>query len=87
MKRIRVKVIPRSSRNQVIETGAGELKVKLTAPPVEGKANEALITVLADFLNIRKSSLKIVQGATSRNKIIEWDDASPSPLDRRRRSG
>jgi uncharacterized protein (TIGR00251 family) len=80
MKRYRIRVIPRASRNQVILSDSGELKVKLTAPPVDGKANEALLEVLADHFKIRKSSLKIHSGATSRNKIIEIEEESPSPL-------
>jgi uncharacterized protein len=71
MKRYRIKVIPRSSKNQVLEEGPGELKVKLTAPPVEGKANEALIKILADHFKTKKSSIRIVSGSTSRSKWVE----------------
>ena len=71
MKRYKVKVIPRSSKNQVFVLGPGDLKVKLTAPPVEGKANEALIKVLAEHFQVKKSSLRIVAGGAARNKVVE----------------
>ncbi|MFO1519360.1 MAG: DUF167 domain-containing protein [bacterium] len=71
MKRFRVKVIPRSSRNQVMETGPEELKVKLTSPPVDGKANEALLEVLAEYFGVKKSAVRLLSGATGRHKIIE----------------
>ena len=71
MKRYRVKVIPRSSKNHVEEIGPQELKVKLTAPPVEGKANRALIEILADHFNTGKAQVKIVGGELSRHKWVE----------------
>jgi uncharacterized protein (TIGR00251 family) len=71
MKRYRIKVIPRSSKNQIFEVASDELKVKLTAPPIEGKANEALIEILSDYLKVKKTSLRIVSGNTARNKIVE----------------
>jgi len=49
----------------------GCLKVKLTAPPVEGEANQALINFLARFLEIPKKNVLLVKGETSRHKIIE----------------
>ena len=73
MPRYQVKVIPRSSKNQVMELNPNELKVKLTAPPVEGKANEALIKVLADHFRVKKSAVHIVSGETARHKWVEID--------------
>ncbi|MCX6763605.1 MAG: DUF167 domain-containing protein [Candidatus Moranbacteria bacterium] len=69
--RIYAKVIPRSSKNEIIKISEGEYKVKLTAPPLDNKANSMLIQVMADFLNLPKSSLKIIAGKTARTKIIE----------------
>lgn len=66
-----VKVIPRSSKNQVIEIGNHELKIKLTAPPVGGRANELLIEVLADHFGVKKSAVRIVSGVAGRKKIVE----------------
>ncbi len=68
---IKVKVIPRSSKNEVIgEMADGTLKVKLTATPVDGKANEALIELLSNHFKCKKSALQIVSGQTTTRKII-----------------
>jgi len=70
--KIKIRVLPRSSHNEVVgEMVDGTLKVKLTAPPVDGKANEALIKLLAEHFSVAKSKIKIVAGATSKNKTIE----------------
>lgn len=68
--RIAVKVIPRSSKNS-IEWEQDNLKVRLTAPPVDGLANEALIALLAERLALPKRAITIVRGATSRQKTVE----------------
>ncbi|MDD3498285.1 MAG: DUF167 domain-containing protein [Candidatus Moranbacteria bacterium] len=69
--RIYVKVIPRSSRNEVKEIGENEYRVKVTAPPVDGEANSMLIKVLAKYFNVPKSSLNIVGGRSAKIKIID----------------
>ena len=69
---IKIKVLPRSSRNEVVGKMADSvIKVKLTAPPVDGKANEALIELLAENFNVSKNKIKIVRGLTSKNKVVE----------------
>jgi hypothetical protein len=68
---IRVKIIPRSSKNQITEMPDKSLKIKTTAAPVDGEANEALIKLLSKHLDIVKSKIKIKNGLTSRNKIVE----------------
>ena len=65
-----VRVIPRSSRNQVVGVQGDVLRVKLTAPPIEGAANAALIHFLADRLGLRKSAVSIVAGEKSRSKTV-----------------
>jgi uncharacterized protein len=69
--RIYVKVSPRSSKNEIIKISEGEYKVKITAPPVDGKANAMLLKVLAEYLNVPISSLSIIGGKSARTKIIE----------------
>lgn len=69
--RIYVKAVPRSSRNEIIKISEGEYKVKLTAPPAEGKANEMLQKILADYFGISKSNVKIIAGKSARIKIID----------------
>ena len=66
----RVHVQPRSSRNQVVGVHGDALKVKLTAPPVEGAANTACIALMADVLDLPKSALSIIAGHTSRRKTL-----------------
>ena len=68
--RINVRVIPRSSKNEITWKG-GTLKVRLTAPPVDGAANEALLKLLAARLGMSRRALRIVQGTTGRQKTIE----------------
>ena len=68
---INIKVIPRSKSNSIEKDGDGNYKVKLNAPPVEGKANAALIKFLAEYFKIKKSQIKIIGGEKSRNKIVE----------------
>ena len=68
--RIHVRVIPRSSKN-LIEWEEGGLKVHVTAPPVDGAANNALIALLAQCLAVHKRDIQIVRGTTGRYKIVE----------------
>ncbi|MFC1568491.1 DUF167 domain-containing protein [Candidatus Margulisiibacteriota bacterium] len=68
--RYTVKVIPRARANRVVEE-QGRLKVHLTAPPVEGKANQALIEVLAGHFGVKKQQVRIVRGKKSRQKVVE----------------
>jgi len=65
-----VRVVPRASRNEIAGIHGDALKVRLTAPPVEGRANDALIAFLAKRLGVRKSQVEIVAGDTSRRKLI-----------------
>jgi uncharacterized protein (TIGR00251 family) len=65
-----VRVVPRSSRNQIVGAENGALKIKLAAPPVEGAANAALIELMADWLNVRKSAVTIVSGDKARRKVV-----------------
>jgi uncharacterized protein len=68
--RLSVRVVPRSRKNEITWEGEA-LKIRLTAPPVDGAANEALITLLAARLGLPKRTLHIVQGATGRQKVLE----------------
>lgn len=68
---IQAKVHPGARRNQVEWDAPDSCRVKLTAPPVDGKANEALVEVLAENLGLRRSRVKIIRGQTSRLKTIQ----------------
>jgi uncharacterized protein (TIGR00251 family) len=66
----RVRVQPRASRDAIEGDHAGALKVRLTAPPLEGRANESLRRLLAGRLNVPLSAVRIISGENSRNKRI-----------------
>ena len=65
-----VKVHPRAKKNAIIGEVGDALKLALTAPPVEGRANEACIAFLAEVLNVPRSSVTIAAGESSRNKVV-----------------
>ncbi len=69
--RLEIKVQPRSSKNQIAGEQEGALKIKLTAPPVEGEANQALINFLSACLKIPKRNITLLKGDTSRHKLVE----------------
>jgi uncharacterized protein (TIGR00251 family) len=69
--RFAVHVQPRASRDQVAGVHGNALKVRLSAPPVDGAANAALIALIATQLNVRRANVRIVAGAQSRGKIVE----------------
>ena len=66
----RVRVQPGASKNEIVEVQQDALKVRISAPPVQGKANKALISFLAKELGVKKSEIEIVSGHTSRSKTI-----------------
>jgi uncharacterized protein (TIGR00251 family) len=70
---LEVKVVPGAKKNLFKEEARG-VKVHLTAPPVDGKANEALIDFLAEYYDIRTSRIEIIKGLKSRNKVINIRD-------------
>jgi hypothetical protein len=65
-----VRVAPRASRNRILGVQEGALKVALTAPPVDGAANEALKKLLAKALGVAKSRVEIVRGDRARVKLL-----------------
>jgi len=75
MKIFRIKVKPNSKNIQVQLQEDGSLLIHLKSPPVDGKANKELITVLAEFLSVKKSQIVIKSGLTSKHKLVEIDDA------------
>ena len=67
---LRIRVVPRASTNEVIGQPEGVLRVKVAEPPTGGKANHALISLLAEKLGVRPSDVQIVRGANTRNKLV-----------------
>lgn len=74
--RITCRVQPRASREALAGMIGNALKIALTAPPVEGKANAALCAFFAKTLKCPKSAVSIVSGTTSKNKIVELQGIS-----------
>ncbi len=81
---IAIRVVTRAKKNEIAEIMSdGTLKVRVTAPPVEGKANKAVIDLIADVLDVPASSVEIVAGATSREKLISIIDLDAAAVQRK----
>ena len=78
--RFAVRLAPRSSSNRVDGVLDGVLKVRVTAPAVEGAANTALVHLLAEELGVPRSGVRIVAGATSRQKRVVVEGADPEAV-------
>lgn len=74
---IQVKVLPRSSKTEWAGKADGVYRIKLTAPPVEEKANKALIDFLAKKTGLKKRNFQIVSGQHSKHKTLRIKDLSP----------
>lgn len=81
-----VKVHPRAKKNAITGEIGDALKLALTAPPIEGRANEACIAFFAEFLNVPRSSITIAAGETSRNKLIRISGLSAAQVEVKLRS-
>ena len=66
-----VKVQPRASANEIGEPLGNELRVKVTAPPVDSAANEAVLRLLVERLDCARNQVELVRGHTSRHKVIK----------------
>lgn len=74
-----IRVTPRASRNEIVEILPDHtIKIRLTAPPVDGKANDALIDFLSKVLSVPKSRIEIVAGQTGRDKLVTIIDMDSS---------
>jgi hypothetical protein len=78
-----VRVTPRAGRDEVVGWQGDELRVRLRAPPVDGRANAALVGLLASRLNVPPSSIELVSGATARVKRLRVEGLSEAELRRR----
>jgi len=73
---LKIQIQPKSSRNQIVGFHDGRLKIKIAAPPVDGKANESLIEFLAKTFKTSKSNIEILKGHTSKLKTIKLSGIS-----------
>jgi hypothetical protein len=78
--RIAVKVQPGARKNGITGYSDSVLRVKIAAPPMEGKANKELIAYFSDILDVRKSAITIEKGQTSRNKLISIEGVDEARL-------
>jgi uncharacterized protein (TIGR00251 family) len=81
-----VKVQPRARKNAITGVVGDALKLALTAPPVDGRANEACIEFFANLLDVPRSSVTIASGKTSRNKVIRVAGLTADEVRRRLRT-
>ncbi len=77
---IAIKAVPRAKRDEIVGVEGDALKVRLTAPPVEGKANKALVKFLAFKLGVRRADLEILHGETGRHKLVRIRGLSAARL-------
>lgn len=78
---IAIRVTPRASKNEIVQVmGDGTIKIRLTAPPVDGKANKELVDFLSDILDVPKSKIDIVAGQTGRDKLVTILDAEADAI-------
>ena len=73
---IDTKIVPKSSRNEVVIEENNQIKIKVTSPPVDGKANKAVTELLSKKLKVPKKNVQIVSGEKSRQKRIRIYDVS-----------
>jgi uncharacterized protein (TIGR00251 family) len=77
-----VRAVPRAAKNEIQGVYDEALKIRLITPPVDGKANQALIRFLSKALHLSKSQIRILRGETSRNKILRITGISKEELTR-----
>jgi uncharacterized protein (TIGR00251 family) len=68
--RVSVRLTPRAARNEIVGFEGETLRVRVTAPPLEGRANEALVRLLAERLGTSRGAVEVVSGHTARQKVV-----------------
>jgi uncharacterized protein (TIGR00251 family) len=81
--RVRLRVSPGSARAGVVGRHGDAWKVRVAAPPVGGRANEAVVRLLAETLAVPREAVRLVSGHTGRDKIVELAGLGPSQIERR----
>jgi uncharacterized protein len=79
---LRVRVQPRASRDEIVGERGGALVVRLTAPPVEDRANRALCRLIASRLSIAPSRVSVLRGAKSRDKTVQIEGLESAQINR-----
>ncbi len=78
--RLRIKVQPRASRNEIGAPTGDLLKVRVTAPPVDQAANEAVLELLAERLGVRRGAVQLLRGQSSRQKVVLVAGLTPDEI-------
>ena len=84
--RLKVRVIPNARKNEIAACTGDEIRLKIKAPAVEGKANAALIEFLAELTGVPRSKIEIKAGEKARLKVIELEASSPDEIRTRLKS-
>jgi len=77
---IQIRLQPRARRNEVVGERSGAIVIRVTAPPVDGKANAALCSFVAKILRISTSRVAVVRGQTSRDKVLRVEGVAQDAL-------
>lgn len=80
--RFSVRVQPRAARSEVCGVHGEALRIRLAAPPIDGAANEALVDLLAEVLEVPRRAVTIVSGASSRNKLVQVEGIASGAIER-----
>ena len=83
MTRVRLRVAPGATRSGVVGRHGEAWKVRVTAPAEGGRANDAVVQLLADTLDLPRASVTLVSGHSARDKIVELAGVEPGEIDRR----
>jgi uncharacterized protein len=78
--RFAVRVQPRASRSEIVGVHGDAMKIRLSAPPVDGAANEALVELIADALGVGRRAVRIVSGESSRSKVVEVEGVTAAAV-------
>jgi uncharacterized protein len=81
--RLRVRVAPGAKRSEIVGRYGDGWRVRVHAPPERGRANEEVLTLLAETLRLEPPALRLVAGAASRDKVVELDGVDAGEIDRR----
>lgn len=75
-----IKLQPRASKNEIVGTQGAELRIRVTAPPVDAAANDALLRLLADALDCPRGKVELLRGHTARHKVVKIYGATPAAI-------
>ncbi len=78
--RFTVRVQPRASRSEIVGVHGDAMKIRLSAPPVDGAANAALVELIAEVLGVGRRAVRIVSGESSRSKVVEVEGVTAAAV-------